>query len=172
MGRNKEPSLGELDNRINGWWLATDADFHYLKEHWLEPKLAQLRIDPHNKKALASRLATIITGKADKHWEAAAGEIFCVMLRDWSADKTEKHFAEIIQLKRELTDHPPRAWKALKAYYDYVEENRKLPSKKVLKDYIVDRPGKYSGFPSGDAEAVNQWTPIWKVAGLHKLKAR
>jgi hypothetical protein len=174
MSRENPPPFdpNDHDNRITESWLKDDEDYQFFKERWAKEKLAKLRVDPRNRDNLAERLGTLITRNSDKAWEDHAGGLFCSVLKDWSAEKAEKLFKRIIKLKEEAEMQGARSYQTLKAYYDFIDEVRRNPSKKALKDYISSRKEKYGAFPSADADEANQWTPIWKAAGLSKLSSR
>jgi hypothetical protein len=133
-----------------------------------QDNLAILRVDPKasNFARLEAPIVRAIAGLEFEFYDI--GKYFGEMIADWPLETVERHFADILRLKKYATEPPHRNYIAYRAYCDFLSEFGFNPSMPRLTEFIRSNPRKYPvgiDKPPGGKE----WWQMFFEAGLVRL---
>lgn len=145
---------------------------HYAKEQIaFQAALQGKRKTSKNEEMTALLFAPIMMGFSnDQEWMKVLGLSLVEGIRDASADKLERMFSQIVEMKRILENPKERGHRnaiATMAYFDFERKHGRGPSRAELKDFILANPKCYPGdFPPKGADKEAAWSPIFNCRAL------
>jgi hypothetical protein len=134
-----------------------------------------LLLEPKGERYGGGIFGPLLLGDATPEARSLAGDYLCHIIEHGSVEAIEETFRDLRKLKERAEllksgGKAPRSASAYYAYSNFIEEQRREPTKAELRRYILARPKRYGDFPPASADSDCLWTDIWKDAGLLDLE--
>jgi hypothetical protein len=125
------------------------------------------RVDPFNEEPLACIFGPVLLGRATAAEKKFVGEL-CAEVLATAPEKAPAFFARVAKMAANI-EQPHRNAYALYGYARFIAETGKEPSKRELREYLLENPKVFPGMPAGDGSDKKGWDRLWKDSGLSNL---